>query len=243
MAIGLGIASLVTSMVGTGISYFAGTSAANNQSVFASLNAQAQLQQAQQQGRAMSLQANLRAAQANAAAQSARNNAEGIRKETEAGTRIAQENLRKSRMAFAQNLASKRAAAGSGGVSDATGSPLDLIVQASEDQALYEQEQRWADEIARRKGFRQAQIAEVQGKAEGINASLFQLDAMSAVANSKLQASQARLNEFGAQNSAAGMQLGALGGLIGGLGSIANQGYNLFQARTPRTASAYRGAI
>ena len=232
--------SILTTAVGGGLSYAAQMSGSRTASTFATLNAAAGLQQAQSQGRMAQLQAQMQAAKAMAEQKSAMNNAQAIREQTDMETKVAQENIRKSRDVFNETLANKRAQGAGSGVSDATGSPLQLLVTASEDQAMYEAEQRWADENNRRLGYRRAQVEEHQGALQGLNASLYQLDGMAALAESKMKASQVRLNEFGALGQASGMRNQALGGLIGSIGSIANMGVQMYQMRTPRTAGFSR---
>lgn len=233
----IAVISLVVGAVGAGVSYSAQQSAAKSQSLFATLNAQSGLQQTQAQGRAAALQANLAAAKADAAQKSANNNAQAIREQTEMESRVNQENIRKSREKFRHDLSANRAALGSSGIVDTTGSPLDLLVNAAEDQSLFESEQRWSDENNRRKGFRLALAEEYQGRAQGLNSALYQLDAAASLANSRMEQSQIRLNKFSQLASARGASLSATGGLISNIGGLAGNAYGMYQRTPTRTTS------
>lgn len=233
----IAVVGLVASAVGTGISYSAQSSAAKSQAQFATLNAAAGLQQAQAAGRQQAAQAQLQAAAADARKRSALNNAEAMRAKVDADSRVAQENIRRSRAEFAANLARQRATAAGSGVVDTTGSPLSLLVSASEDQALFESEQRWADENQRRAGRRQADAVELGGQVEGLNASLHEINGMAALADARLQGSQIRLNQFSSLASARGAQSAATAGLVSGFGSSALQASDaVWKYRTPKTA-------
>lgn len=231
------VLSLLTSAVGTGISYFAQRDSAKTQSLFANLNASAGLQQTQAQGRAMALQAQLKAAQESVAQRTAQKNAASMREGADAQIRVDQENIRKNRMEFQAKVASVRAGRAGSGVVDTTGSPLDILVSASEDQALSEAEMGWMADNQRRKTYRQAQIEENQGKAHGINAGLAQVDGMAAVAAARMQGTQLELNRFGQIAGAQGMGYGAIGGLLSGLGSLGQgiSNWSSLRTRSPRS--------
>ena len=217
------------------MSYAAQQAAAKTQSTFGLLNAQAGAQAATLQGRQAQLQSNIQAASARAQAATAANNAVGIERQTEAESRIAQENIRRSRQEFSSTLGRMRAGSSDSGVLETTGSPLDFLVKASEDQQLYESEQRWADENNRRLGFRKAEIERASGRGMALNASLFTMQGQAEVAAAKLRASQATMGGYAAQAEAAGTRSAATAGLISSFGNLGMSAYNMYQNYTPRT--------
>ena len=217
------------------MSYSAQKSAANTQSTFGLLNAQAGAQQARLQGRQQMLSAEVQAASARAQAASAANNALGMKEQVEAESRIATENIRRSRDEFARTLGALRAQGSESGLLETTGSPLDFLTKAAEDQQLFESEQRWADESSRRSGFRGAAVEKARGSQLGLNAALYQLDGSASIAAGRLGVSQARMNGYAAQAGANGMRRDATAGLIGSAAGMATSGYSMYQNRTPRT--------
>ena len=232
----LAIGSLLLGAVGTGVQYFGAQAAAKSQAQFGLMNAQAAAQSAQLQGRQQMLQAQLQQAAASSAAKSAAANAAAMRDQTEAESRIAQENLRRSRNEFAKTFAEMRAGAGSSGVLETTGSPLDFLVSAASDQQMFEAEQRWADENNRRKGYRAAEAEAMQGKQSTLNANLYALEGVAAQARARLGVTQAKLDGYAASAQARGSSLAAFGGLAGNLAGLAQTGVTLWNNRTPRFA-------
>ena len=231
------ILSLAATGVGAGMAYSAQKSAANTQSTFGLLNAQAGAQQARLQGRQQMLSAEIQAASARAQAASAANNAAGMKDQVEAESRIATENIRRSREEFARTLGAMRAQGSDSGLLETTGSPLDFLTKAAEDQQLYESEQRWSDENTRRSGFRAAAVEKARGSQLGLNAALYQLDGQASLAAGRLGVSQARMSGYAARAGATGMRREATAGLIGSATSMAGSAYQMYQNRTPRTVS------
>lgn len=216
------------------MSYSASNAAAKSQSRFALLNAQAQNQTANLEGKQQAMSARLQSVGAKAQGASAENNAVAIQEQTEADSRMAQENIRRSREEFARTLGKMRAGVSDSGVLETTGSPLDFLVKASEDQQLYEAEQRWQDEGNRRAGFRQAAVAKAKGSQLGINASLFEIQGIADMAAAKVKSSQATMNGYAAQAQASGMRAAATAGLVNDAGGMGMSAYNMYQNRTPR---------
>jgi len=233
----IGVMGLITTAVGGVMSYQAQSAAAKTQSHFGLLNAQAGAQAARLQGRQAQLQSSIQAAAAKAQAATAANNAASIEQQTEAESRIAQENIRRSRDEFSRTLGAMRASASDSGVLETTGSPLDFLVKASEDQQLYESEQRWQDENNRRAGFRKAQVERLSGTGMALNASLFGIQGQAELAAAKVRASQATMGGYAAQAEAAGTRASATAGLVSNFGSTGMSAYNLYQNRTPRKAA------
>lgn len=235
-ATALGVISLVVGVTGGVMSYTAQSAAADTQSQFGLLNAQAQAQSARLQGRQQQLSAEVQAASSRASAASAANNAQAIQEQTEADSRINQENIRRDREEFRRTVGLMRANASDSGVLETTGSPLDFLVAATEDEQLYESEARWADEVNRRKGFRTAAIERAGGAQAGLNATLQTLEGASAMAAGRVGAAQAKMGGYAAQATAAGMRSGAAAGLVSSIGDSGTNAYQMYRNRTPRTA-------
>jgi hypothetical protein len=223
------------SAVGAGMSYSAQRRAAATQEQFGMLNAQAEEQAARLQSQQTIMSLRLQRASAKAQQVSNERNAKGMRQQVEAESRVAQENIRRSRDAFSKDFGQMRAGLSESGVLASTGSPLDFLVSASEDQALSEAEMKWTDSINRNRGQRQADIEALQGRQAGLNASLFGIQMKAERSAAKLKVAQARLEGFGAQGQAAGMRAQANAGLVSSIGGMGMDSYNLFQNRTPRT--------
>jgi len=230
----IAITAVAASAAGAGMSYSASRKAANTQEMFGRLNAQAQEQAAMLQSQQTIASLRIQRAAAKAQQVSSERNAEGMRQQVEAESRVAQENIRRSRDAFSKDFGQMRAGLSESGVLESTGSPLDFLVKAAEDQALMDAEAKWTDSINRNKGQRQADIEELQGRQAGLNASLFGTQIMAERSAAGLKVAQARLEGFGAQGQAAGMRAQANAGLVSDIGSTAMSGYNLYQNRTPR---------
>lgn len=235
-ATALGVISLVVGVAGGVMSYTAQSAAADTQSQFGLLNAQAQAQSARLQARQQQLSANIQAASSRAQAASAENNAQAILEQTETESRIAQENIRRDREEFRRSIGAMRAGASDSGVLETTGSPLDFLVAATEDEQAYESEARWQDEVNRRKGGRLAAVERAGGAAAGLNATLQTLEGASAMAAGRVGAAQAKLGGYAARATAAGMRASAAAGLVGDIGSSGVSAIQLYQNRTPRTA-------
>ena len=221
--------------VGAGMNYSAQRRAAATQEQFGMLNAQAQEQAAMLQSQQTIASLRLNRAAAIAQKVSSERNAKGMRQQVEAESRVAQENIRRSRDAFSKDFGQMRAGLSESGVLASTGSPLDFLVSASEDQALIEAEMKWTDSINRNRGLRQADIEALQGRQAGLNASLFGIQMKAERSAAGLKVAQARLEGFGAQGQAAGMRAQANAGLVSSFGQMGMDAYTLYQNRTPRT--------
>lgn len=204
----------IIALVGAGVSYYSQYQATKSADQFAVLNAQGQLEAARAQGRSQQMQAQIQAAQAAYEQRAAQNQAKAIESQAEAQSQVAQQNIRKTREDFRHKLGALRAADG-GGVLDTTGSPLDYLVAAAEDEQQLEAEMRWEDEVSRVGAYNQAASVRAQGSMAGINAGLYTLQGYAAVANAKREASQANLNLLGEKGRNKAARTAALGQFIG----------------------------
>ena len=237
----IALAGLAISAVGAGVSYSAQSDAAKTSSQFGLMNAQAQAQASRQQAQQAMLSAEVQAASARAGQKSANNNAAAIQAQTEADSRIAQQNIRRSRDEFARTIAAMNAKGSDSGVLQTTGSPLDFLVAASQDEQLYEEEQGWAAGNARAAGLRSAEVARAGGDQLALNASLYSIQGAADMAAGRLGASQARLAGYGSAATAAGMRSSATAGALASAGQIGMSAYDLYRNRTPRT-TGYKAA-
>lgn len=214
----ISIIGLALGAAGTGLSYVSQMNAANTQATFSQLNAQAGAQQATQQASIAAMQANLHGVQSTNAQNAAQNNALATRQQADQDAAIGQANARRNRDEFTRQLAQVTAAQGGSGAILSTGSPLDLLMNAADKENQQQQDSQYGINAARTAGYRQAAGESLGAQAQGINASLFQLDALSDVEAGRMGAVQAQLGGLAGQATAAGMRSQAFGGLIGGLG-------------------------
>jgi hypothetical protein len=228
----LAIGGLLLGGIGTGVQYSAQMDAARTQEQFSLLNAQAGVQQATQQANMAAMQAQLQQVQSQTAQAAAQDNANTARQQTESEAAQAQENARRQREEFARALAAQNAQVAGSGVNVATGSPLDFLLNASEQQRQVEADTQWGIENERRAGYRKAAGIALGGRVEGLNADLYALDSMAALQQGQMGAAQARLNGLAGQAQAQGMRSGALGSLFGGIGGLTYQGATLWKNRT-----------
>jgi hypothetical protein len=222
MGAALPVIGLALGAVGTGLSYFSQMNAAKSAETFSMLNAQAGVQAAQQQGAIASLQAQLQATQAETAERAANDTADAARAAAESDAAVAQENIRRIRDEFTRALAEATAQAGGSGAVITTGSPLDYLVTAADQEAQEERTATWVMGTARQRAYREASAIELGGKVQGMNASLFQLESLSAIQQGRTGAAQARLGGLAGRAQAGGMRSAAFGGLIGGAASTVN---------------------
>jgi len=213
---------LVIGLVGAGLSYGAQRSAASTQETFSLLNAQAGAQQATQNASVQALQAQLQATQQQTQQQSAFETAEAQRAQAEMDAKMGIENNRRGRDEFLRALASAQAQQGASGAILATGSPIDVLMAAADTEQQQEQDNQWQINAGRTAGFRQAANTELAGRGAGMNASLYQLQSLSAVQEGRDRAAQSRLEGFAGQATAQGMRNSALGGLFSGVASNVN---------------------
>ncbi len=223
---------LIVGVVGGGLSYSASVDAAKSQRTFELLNAQAASQQAQQQSAVQALQAQLQQTQAQTAQQAAYDNAAAMRDQADIEAKASLENVRRQRNEFRRGLSAAIAQQGASGATLMTGSPLDLLVAASEDELQSEYDQIYGISTALNRGYRSAAATALGGDVEGVNASLYQLDAMAALAEGRMGVAQAGLAGLAAQSRYQGAKNAALGGLIGNIGSaVGNYGLSWQQRK------------
>ncbi len=215
--IGLGLGA-----IGTGLSYSSQMSAANTQAQFSALNAQASAQQATQNASVQALQSQIQAANQTAQQQSAFETAEAQRQQAEMDAKMGVENNRRGRDEFLRELAAANAQQGASGAVLATGSPIDILLAASDRERQQEDANQYQINAGRTAGFRQAAGTELAGRGAGMNASLYQLQSLSAIQEGRDRAAQARLEGFAGQAQAQGMRNSAFGGLIGGIAGNIN---------------------
>lgn len=216
---GFEIVALALGGIGAGLQYAAQMDAANTQSTISMLNAQAGVAQATQQANVTSLQAQLQQEQAKTAQRAAYENAEAMRAETDMATQVGLENTRRQRDEFRRGLAQAIAQQGGSGATLMTGSPLDLLIAAADEEQQIELDNLYGINAARTQGYRQAAGVQLGGRVEGVNATLYGLDSMAALAQGRAQASQARIDGLLGQSKASGMRLGAFGNLAGNAAS------------------------
>lgn len=227
--------ALLATAAGSAMAYSSQQSAAKSNEAMALANAQAQTRAARNSGQLQAAQAQLEAIKAGKEGESAAANAAAMRAQVEAESRNSQENIRREGQDWTKVMAQQRAAIAARGVVDTTGSPLELLVKGAGEQQLAMEEMRYADEIKRRQGFREADLEAVRGKVAGLDVGMSLLRQAAAQNNIAMGTSQARLDLLGARAQSAGMRNQATAGLISSAGSLAGSYYSYRQTSTPKT--------
>jgi len=238
-AIGLGIASLVTTAVGMGMSYNSANKAADSQNELALLNARAQTQGARQEGALAMMQAKINKALAAKEQQSADAIANNLEQQAAVGTKAAQNDTRKSREEYEQLIAAQRVQMAKSGVLDTSGSPLTLLVKSAQRGQQEADQIRYEDEINRRGLFNQANEARNNGllaRMKGIGA---MAEGYGAQGRAQQQMSQAAMGVYSARASSAAMRNQATGNLLSSAAGLATSAYSTFRA-TPATGANSR---
>lgn len=251
-----GIAA-AASLIGTGISAYAGIRASQSQESIARYNLALQQQQAgfsrqaglaqaaatQQQARLMAAQAQLNASMATAEGNARIANARRIRQGAAAQTEVDRENDRRTRLKQLRFLAGQRASIAASGTTE-QGSPLEASMETL-DVFRQDRDDMFRDANIRYQGaMNDASIEEFGGKLQkagaGANLSIGlaeadlrsqagQLQSYSTEARYRAEQAQARIDYMGGMATSRGTALSAFGGLLGGLGSAYGQRQNLKQ--------------
>ncbi len=231
----LTVIGLVASAVGAGVSYVQQSRAADTQAQLALLNAQAQSQALDQQGKAASMQALINESLAAKERAAAEANARLLERQAEMGTRVTTENIRRSREEMARLMAAQRATAAANGVSDMTGSPLQILASTAEDEQRMADAARYEDENSRRSLFREAAFQRNAGVLAGINGLSAKMAGASARAQAAMGQSQTRLDLYASRASADALRTNATSNLLSSVGGLVTSGYQAYR-NTPRSA-------
>lgn len=170
-ATGLITALVVTSVVGAGIGAYSSYQNGKSQQYMAELNANAQERNARMQLMSMQAQANLRKQEAEAQfalrsseAKARFNNAKSIENQALSQDAVDRVNLRKRRDEFSQFQGTQRANIAASGLSESTGTPLDLLAETAMTIQKDQEEQKYGMDLQRRTLFREAQMERFGGK-------------------------------------------------------------------------------
>lgn len=154
-----------------GVSAYGQHQAAKSQTAIAQFNADAQEKQGATQLQAMRIQAALTKQQADAnlrlrsmEAEAHVNNAVSIENQALGQDAINRDNLIKRRAQFAEMQSSQRASLAASGVSESTGTPLDLLAETAMRIQQDQEEQHYGDELKRRTLFSEAAQERLGGK-------------------------------------------------------------------------------
>lgn len=218
----------IISAVGTGISYVAQSSAAKSAAQFASMNASIQADTARQTAAREQQAIQFRQLIEQSGQQARDTAAAGIMAQSEAATRANQDAIRRQRQQFEAAVAASLARAGRSGVSPVTGSPLDALMDSASRQQEAEMAARDQDQYRRMAAGREALSVKADGFAHGVQSRILGLESDAARMRGETGQLQARLGGMSAQDQARGQQLGALGGLIGGIGNTARDAYSFW---------------
>jgi hypothetical protein len=190
------IAGTIIAVAGAGVSAYGQYQQGKSQEAISNFNASQQERQAQVAMLTMQTQAAQQRQQAeqnfqlrNAEAQARLNNARAIEQQATTQDAINRQNLQKRREDFAQMQGTQRAAIAASGVSEASGTPLDLLAETAAKIQIDAEEQHYAGEVQRRTLFSEAAQERLGGKLALAGATL---DRDSAVAEAGLRDSAAK---------------------------------------------------
>jgi hypothetical protein len=231
----LGIVSLVVGAVGAGVQYAGAQSAAKATETLALLNAQAQTQAIEQSGQVNQMQAaiNTRLAEKDKAAADA--NASMLAQQTELNSKASRDATRRGRAEAGEFSAMQVASLAKGGFADTTGSPLALLGDTWHKAQQGADNERFADEQARRLGAREVSAARNQGVLAGLNVQSQRLSGMAAKQEATARLAQNRMDLAAQRANASAARTGAGASLLNSMGGLAYQGYNTFRT-SPRTS-------
>lgn len=228
----LGIASLVTGLVGTGVAYYGAQEASRSQDAIAASNAAFATQQARQNGELARMEAAMNQTLAQIDANAQRKNAEALRQQAESGSQVANENIRRTRREFDQLLSAQRASLAASGVIDTTGSPLKLLMQTAEDEQATAEQMRYEDEISRRQLFTEADMTERGASITQLQGAQYRFRGEQQAAAYRNQATQAKLDRYSANASSRAMRTAATGNLLAGVSNAASDAYTGYRNGT-----------
>jgi hypothetical protein len=220
-------------LIGTGISSYAQFRQGREQSALSRINLAAQTQANSQQQAIAAMQARFQQVALGQQQKALQTDAANERTAAEYETRAAQENIRRSRDDFARALASQRAAIAARGILSTTGSPLEMLLQSAEDQALSEADARTADELNRRSRFSRAGSLDYQARVAGLNKGMATLQAAAQRQSLATSAAQYRLDAAGQRASAGGQYLAGFGTLLSGVSDYRQRRSELARLTNP----------
>jgi len=173
------IASLAATAIGAGVTAYSQHQAGKTQEAIAAFNAHQQAKQAETNRLQMELtaatqqqqaQANFLLRQQEAAAHY--NNAKSLENRALGQDAINRENLIKRRQEFAEMQASQRASLAAAGVSESSGTPLDLLAETAMRIQQDQEEQHYGNEMKRRTLFAEADQERLGGRLAAAGATL-----------------------------------------------------------------------
>lgn len=168
---GLLIAGMVVAVVGAGVSAYGQVQQGKSQNAIAQFNAKQQESAAKQQALGLQAQAALmeKDAKANfelrkAEADARNSNADAIAQQASSQDAVNRLNIRKRREEFGRMQGQQRAAIAASGVSESTGTPLDLLAETAGKIQADAEEQHYMGEVQRRTLFSEEAMERLGGK-------------------------------------------------------------------------------
>lgn len=165
------IAGTIIAVAGAGVSAYGQYQSGKTQEAISNFNASQQERQARISMLSMQTQAAQQRQQAeenfklrSAEAQARLNNAKAIEQQALTQDQINRENLAKRREDFARMQGTQRAAIAASGVSESSGTPLDLLAETAAKIQIDQEEQFYAGEVQRRTLFSEAATERLGGK-------------------------------------------------------------------------------
>lgn len=229
----LALLAVGTAAAGGVMSYQSGIASAKSGQAIALANAQSSTAAARRAGQMGQMQAQLEIMKSGKEKEAAYGNAKGMRDQAESERRAAQENIRRKRFDYERQRASMRASIAARGVVDTTGSPLEILVNQAEDEALSLSEMAHDANLKQGQQYRAAALEQYGGDLTGLDVGMSLLRKAASDNAAQNQVTQARIDSSAAKIIAANQRRSAQAGLVSDLGSTATSGYNLYNS-TPR---------
>jgi hypothetical protein len=193
-------------------------------------NAQMQLMQMQAQSEAQKRAAEAQFALRNQEATARFNNAKTIENQVSGTSAAARESARRKTEQYQRFVSTQRANIAASGFVEASGTPLDILAETAGKIQLEREDALYADELARRSMFREADLERLGGQLALAGASL---DRSSSIASSVLTAAagkaqynqglrEAEITRLTGANNQYAANWGAVGTVLTGIGSAAS---------------------
>lgn len=228
--IGFAIASLVISAAGTAVSYSAQQAQAKNAAAIAQYNYAQQMQQNRVQAAMAQQQAQYQAAAAQSQYQAGLNNAKALEDQARATEAAGREQTLRQRAENERLLARQRARYAKSGVAPGVGSPLEVMAETNGLMELGIQDMAYSTELESRGLRRRADLERFQAGFRLMDAGAAQYEAAASRVGLQLANNQAEIDRLSGQATAAGYRRAATATLLSGAGSLASQGYQLYNA-------------
>lgn len=215
--VGIGMASIAISAVGTGLSYFSQQQQANNAQATANYNAQIAAQNNKINLAMARQQADWNARYAEAQAQAQQNNATALEQQGRAAEAQGREQERRAREENEKQLAMQRARYAKAGVTS-EGSPLQVMVESAALLELGVQDLHYQSNLEGMAYDRKAALERFQAGGSLFDAGIARYEGAAAEAGFQIQSNKAKADYLSGMSTADGYRAASYGTLVSGAG-------------------------